>query len=396
MNLFENFDEIVNEEFVEKFKSHNSDNLGDLSLAIKGISYTLLAGLIRKTSSDMSSGMLYNQLLENYRKINVPENLASIFSQDQVLAKINSDGSKIISQIFPAYKSPLLSMISSYAGTSKASTTTASGIVAVVLVKILGKEIETNKLDKDSLVVLLRKHHEELLSRIPENLLEKMIPSLGLHELMNMRPLSAKKSEPTTISETTTEDSGDGYTNEGGSLINPKILVFVVILLAIAGGAYYYYTQNGNFDFFKKSEVPVQTLEIEADSSVSDSTGKALATEEPGVSSEFDTFKEYVYNMAEAPGKEFDFKSIKFIADSTGVSPETQPVVANIAQLMGENAKLQIKITAFSGSGDTPFNNKRAFAIKRLLTAKGINGIRIDAVSGGVGEDSPRIKVITK
>ena len=69
MNLFENFEDIINEDFIAKLKSYSSDNLGDVEVAVKGVFYTLVAGLIRRTNSDMSAGMLYNQIKEKYNKI---------------------------------------------------------------------------------------------------------------------------------------------------------------------------------------------------------------------------------------------------------------------------------------------------------------------------------------
>ncbi|MCY1375898.1 hypothetical protein D9M69_633480 [compost metagenome] len=71
-------------------------------------------------------------------------------------------------------------------------------------------------------------------------------------------------------------------------------------------------------------------------------------------------------------------------------------MVDSIGGLMENNPRLQIKITAFSGSGEKAFNNKRAFFVKRILTGKGIDPIKIDAVSGGIGEDFIKIKVISK
>lgn len=406
MNLFESFNEIVTDEFIEKFKSYTNDSHGDLNVTVKGVFYTLLAGMIRKTNSDMSAGMLFNQIQENAKRVNLPSNLASIFSQESVLKKIEADGAKIISQVFPAYKSPLLSLVSTYSGTSKATTSMASSIVANVIISMFKKESETGKWDKEQMVALLRQHHEPLLDTIPEGLLEKMIPSLGLHDLMTIRPYTPKKDkndglipnknaveEESSIKkqieyadlESDSDSSGKGW-----------IIGLLIGLLIIGGGLYYYYTENGNLNFFAKKEIPVESLEVDS-LALEDSVVTQTPTVAPAVTpSDFSGFKSYTLSKSEAAGKEFDFKSISFISDSTGVTPESVAIVDSIATLMKANPKLQVKITAFSGSGEAPFNNKRAFSVKRLLTARGIDGIKIDAVSGGIGEDFPKIKVITK
>jgi len=401
MNLFESFDEIVNDEFIEKFKSYTSTTHGDLNVTVKGIFYTLLAGMIRKTYSDMSAGMLFNQIEENSKRVNLPANLASIFSQESVLKKIEKDGSKIISQVFPAYKSPLLSMISTYSGVSKATTTTASDIVANVIISLFKKDMESGKWDKEQMVSLLRQHHEPLLNAIPEPLLEKMIPSLGLHELMTVRPYVAKKEKAETGSKNREEtiapvDYPDAVTESSSS--NGWLIGILIGILVIGGGLYYYYTQNGNLNFFTKKEVPVESVDSLAEEGiVTDSTAAVGSVEpQPALSDDFGAFKTYILNRSEPAGKEFDLKSVRFVADSVSLQPSSFAVVDSIGGLMKNNPRLQIKITAFSGSGEKAFNNKRAFFVKRILTGKGVESIRIDAVSGGIGDDFTKIKVISK
>lgn len=400
MNLFESFDEVVNDEFIEKFKSYTSTTHGDLNVTVKGIFYTLLAGMIRKTYSDMSAGMLFNQIEENSKRINLPANLASIFSQESVLKKIEKDGSKIISQVFPAYKSPLLSMISTYSGVSKATTTTASDIVANVIISLFKKDMESGKWDKDQMVSLLRQHHEPLLNVIPEPLLEKMIPSLGLHELMTVRPYVPKKEKAETVSKNREENVAPVEYPEAateGSSSNSWLIGILIGILVIGGGMYYYYTQNGNLNFFTKKEVPVESIDSLAEEGIlTDSTTTTEPQPAPALTDDFSAFKTYVLNRSEPAGKEFDLKSVKFVTDSVSLQASSFAVVDSIGGLMRNNPKLQIKITAFSGSGDKAFNNKRAFFVKRILTGKGIDAIKIDAVSGGIGEDFTKIKVISK
>lgn len=401
MNLFESFDEIVNDEFIEKFKSYTSTTHGDLNVTVKGVFYTLLAGMIRKTNSDMSAGMLFNQIEENAKKINLPSNLASIFSQESVLKKIETDGSKIISQVFPAYKSPLLSMISTYSGVSKATTTTASDIVANVIISMFKKDIESGKWDKDQMVSLLRQHHEPLLNAIPEPLLEKMIPSLGLHDLMTVRPYVVKKETGAKTREETVAPVDYPDTTGEKSSSNGWLIGLILGLLVIGGGLYYYYTRNGNLNFFAKKEVPVESVDSLSEEGSPADTSAVNPVAQPAAATtattnDFGTFKAYILNKSEPAGKEFDLKSVKFVTDSVSLQTTSFAVVDSIGGLMKDNPRLQIKITAFSGSGEKAFNNKRAFFVKRILTGKGIESVRIDAVSGGIGEDFTKIKVISK
>lgn len=403
MTLFESFDEIANDEFIDRFKTYSNENNAKLDVAVKGIFYTLLAGLIRKTYSDMSAGMLFNQIQENAKKINLPAKLSEIFDKPSEIKEIETAGTKIISQVFPAYKSPLLSMISTYSNTSKATTTLAANIVANVLVSLFKKDIESGKMDKEQMVVQLRQHQEPLLDTVPESLLERMIPALGLHDLMKVRPYTPKKekldNQPKQKEESRIEETSSFLEPQESSGSKLWVVALIVGILAVGGGLYYWFSQNGGFSLFGKKEVPVESLETPVDSLITDSTAVSLdtvATEAtPSSTDEYMVFEEYV-NGTEAAGKEFDFSTIKFDQDTTTVSSASTEIVGNIASLMQKNPKLQVKISAFSKSGDNKLNTRRAFYVKRLITAKGVNPIRIDAVAGETGDDFAKIKVISK
>ena len=242
MNLFESFDEVISDDFIQQVKSLSNDNLGDVEVAMKGVFYTLLAGLIRRTNSDMSSGMLFNQIKEKYKNNSIPLDKLSIFEKKATIDNVTENGSKIISQIFPAYKSPLLSMIGSYASTSKNTTVLTSGITASLLVDLLGKQISAENMDKESLVYFLKQHHELLLQKAPESLMEKMIPALGLQELINSKFAPMKKPEPNTknLEEVETPKVFEEYEdNEGGTFFNKKVLIALLAIVILGGIGYY-------------------------------------------------------------------------------------------------------------------------------------------------------------
>jgi hypothetical protein len=416
MNLFENFEDIINEDFISKLKSYTNDNLGDIEVAVKGVFYTLVAGLIRRTNSDMSAGMLYNQIKEKYIKSSVPEDKSLLFAQKGLIEKVAEDGSKIISQIFPAYKSPLLSMIGSYANTSKNVTVVTSGLTASLLVDLLGQKINAENMDKEALVYYLKQHHEVLLQKAPESLMEKMIPALGLQELINTKIVSQKKPEPASKpseeSNVVTNISAisEGYSQESSSEVffNKKMLLGLLALVVVGGIAYYLWANNSDLSFFSKEEAPVET--IDEDLLFADSLDKASKdslkiinkgldsskANSPLKLSEFGALKQYLDDNSKADGTEFDFKSIQYIDKSFDLTSESLSIIDSLAILMNSNSNLQIKITAFSEGGDVKLNNKRAFAIKKMLLRKGVNTIRIDAGSGGNGGNFPKIKVVTK
>ncbi|MDP1816897.1 MAG: hypothetical protein Q8K92_20760 [Leadbetterella sp.] len=413
MNLFENFEDIINEDFITKLKSISTDNLGDVEVAVKGVFYTLVAGLIRRTNSDMSAGMLFNQIKEKYNKSSIPEDKSLLFSQKGLIEKVAEDGSKIISQIFPAYKSPLLSMIGSYANTSKNVTVITSGLTSSLLIDLLGNKISSENMDKDDLIYYLKQHHELLLQQAPESLMEKMIPALGLQELINTKIVAPKKPEAKATEEEavvpTTSSFSEGYNNDSSSetFFNKKVLLGLLALALLGGILYFFWAKSGDFSFFSKEEAPVESIDeelmfadsldrVSKDSVQVNVSADSSKTVQASSTSEFVVLKQYVNDKTKGQGSEFDFKSIQYIDKSFDLTNESIPVIDSIAGLMNANGRLQIKITAFSEGGDQKLNNKRAFAVKKVLLRKGVNTIRIDAGSGGNGGNYPKIKVVTK
>jgi outer membrane protein OmpA-like peptidoglycan-associated protein len=78
------------------------------------------------------------------------------------------------------------------------------------------------------------------------------------------------------------------------------------------------------------------------------------------------------------------------------LKPESLPAVDSLYSIIKNDKNIQIKITGFSPQNDEKLNVKRAFAIKKLLSKKGVDLIRLDAVSGGVGGDFPKMKIVQK
>jgi outer membrane protein OmpA-like peptidoglycan-associated protein len=414
MNLFESFNNIVNDDFNTKIKSITTDGLGDSELAIKGIFHTLVAGLIRRCNSDMSSGMLFNQIQEKYKKSVLPVNFLDQLSDKTFLDKINNDGSKIISQIFPAYKSPLLSMISTYAGTSKNSTVLFSSITANILIDILGQKVNSEKFSKEDLVAFLRQHHEALFKDTPEILMDKMIPALGLQELTNMKFIPQKKSEN---SSKISEDESPSYTSnvedeptESSTFVNKKLILALIVIGILGAVGYYLYANSDKLSFLKGDTATVES--VEEDLALEDSLNKPAVTDvaktvnadsianiaQPitNTGDEVLNMMTYVEDLAQPAGKIFDFKSIGYVGNTFELAPTAIPVIENLADQMLAKPALQIKIIAFDKTGNTMLNNKRAFSIKKVLIRKGVEAVRIDAGSGGVGAENPKIKVILK
>lgn len=397
MNLFESFDNILADGFIDKLNTYTTDNLGDFEIASKGIFYTLVAGLIRRSNSDMSAGMLFNQVNERYQKVGSGKSLDEKLKDKSSFDELVKDGSKVLSQIFPAYKSPLLSMIGQYANTSKNNTLMFSGLISSILVDLLGKKINAEKMTKEDLSYFIKQHHESLFEKAPDALMEKMIPALGLQELTNMKFSSQKKNE--NVSEKKEEIAKDSYEIEVDSeprSVNKLLLILVGVIVAALVG-YLIYQNKDQISIFNSEETPVEVLEESAYMSDTLEIKDSLAAEVvlPVSNNDLTELKAYVVGN-EPAGKEFEMKSFVFLENSFELKPESLPAVDSLYSIIKNDKNIQIKITGFSPQNDEKLNVKRAFTIKKLLSKKGVDLIRLDAVSGGVGSDFPKMKIVQK
>ena len=150
MTLFQKFDESLSDELIEKLKGLGDRNLGDTQGAIYAIFYTLLAGLIRRANSDMSTNMLVNQIKRINDKYLKDFNSQTDFNSVKSLTEFVDLGEKNMSQIFPSFKSQLLNLVIAHSGTGKNETSKYTGFVNALIIKFLAEKLESG-ISKDEL-----------------------------------------------------------------------------------------------------------------------------------------------------------------------------------------------------------------------------------------------------
>jgi outer membrane protein OmpA-like peptidoglycan-associated protein len=426
MNLFDTLNEALSEDVVSKIAKLTDEEPDKTKKALDGIMYTLIAGLIRRTGSAMSVNMLFNQIQKGSRSgelINAP---MSYLEKKDKLEGVLKSGEGLVSQIFPAYKSPLISMIGTYAGIKKNSSTMYSAFMAPVLIDAVGKEINDKKFDVDGLVSYMLDHHEPLLEKAPEDLMEKMIPSLGLQELtsgkfsMNKRAAILTNTKIQKVKPVSSLDKAEERIEEettgGGSPISLKWLIGLLVgALLIAGGVYYY------LNFYQKSTdneeeiqqvmstdsintVPVDTTTVKAlqDSVKKDTLTTALPVP-PVLGDEYSSFgtnlSTYLADASKKAGEVVPMSNIKFVAGTANPDPDSDLIISELADLMQKFPKSQVQLQGHAidaGAKNTVIAMRRAFAIKTALEKKGVEPKRIDAVGSGNKENKVDVKIVSK
>jgi hypothetical protein len=399
MTLFEKFDNTVDGELIRKLSELSDYRLGNSEEAVKATFYTLMAGLIRRANSDMSTGLLLNQVKKIAGRDMGKIDLSAALKNKTDIQKLVEIGDNNMSQIFPSLKSQLINLVTTYSGTSKEQAANYIGFLNALIIRFLSEEID-NGMDKDDLMNYLKSHRDPLFEIAPENLVEKMIPAMGMHELRSMKLTYAKKQEEkvTAKREERKKDTVLVESYPEGldtSKINaPKILAIIAIVAALGSIAYFVFFSENNL-FSKKdskaTEVVISDLpEMLPENTLT--TDSLEADANPDVSALTEILKAEQLN----PNLEIRLEALKFGGDSTELTTTSFPVVDTLLAVFKRNPRFQIQVKGAYSKGDSQIAVKRAFYLKRVLQSKGVDPIRIDAVADTEAVDYLKIRVVSK
>ncbi|WP_304233699.1 hypothetical protein [Jiulongibacter sediminis] len=404
MTLFEKFDGVISDELVENLKGLSDRNLGDSKGAIYAIFYTMLAGLIRRANSDMSTGMLVNQI----KKINTKDyselDLETASSKKEKLKDFVQAGEKNMSQIFPSFKSQLMNLVVIHSGTSKAESSKYAGFVNSFIIKVLSKKLQEG-MDKHELMNYLKEHRDPLFENAPANLVEKMIPAMGMHELRTMKMTYAKKveerekkemaDEEVEYVESTTDAESSSYDFAEESKKSFKIPIIIVLGVALVGLLGYFIYESRE-DLFGSEEMSQSSVVNEELVNEIDSTAVLPVQEGPAVDPAITAFNEIISASDLSNGDEVRVESLSFVADSIELSNPQNAFVDTLFNEFSSNPRFQIQIKGHHSGGDTQVAIRRAFYLKRMLQSKGVDPIKIDAISDPEKIDYLKIRVVSK
>ncbi|SOE22795.1 hypothetical protein SAMN06298216_3199 [Spirosomataceae bacterium TFI 002] len=400
MNLFEKFEEVLSSDILKSFDKLYDEHSGDYEKAINGIFYTMIAGLIRRSNSVMSTNMMINQIQKNYSEEVQNFDFAKNENKEKDILEMINMGQSSISQIFPAFKSPLLSLISAYAGTGKQQTTGFTGYITSYVIQKLGNMLFKENMSPDDLIYYIQQHREVLFDKAPKELLDKMIPALGLQELSTMRVVTPRKNTGKKVatdqgdsSESSIEYEEAGSSYEQNSSTNKWIfLAIAVAALAILSVVVY---QNKAELFGDSQDVEVadpveEGLMMPVDSVASDT----LKTEIVAPNGDLPIAD--LKNSSNSLDKVYDLPMFTFTGEEVDLNTEQLAMAKPLVDLMKENSRIQVQILGNHNGVKDNIALKRAFSLKRYLLEQGIDNIRIDATGYDSKNNALQIKVISR
>ena len=423
MNLFANLTEVFNSEVVSRIATYIDEPTEKTSKAVNGLVYTIVGGLMKRTTSEIGVNQLYNHVQKGNYDGSLLDNLSTVLRDPAQTNTLITHGNDVISHLLPAMKSSIGTMISSYAGIRNSSAISLLGLVTTIVLHVLGKQVKDRKLDADGLAALLFSERDALVNAVPEEFLPRLVDKVGLQQVIAGVAVPARRTtveSPSRSVATATRpaasyDYADDSDNDNGALTKWGFGALVVVALAAVG--YYIYQNTQKYSNSRENVSDVTTVTgdtIQADTvtrslavpkettpksaSAAVSTIPATATAASGLTQ---ALTPYLTNAVLPKGRVFPLPGIAFVPGSLSMTPGSQAAIGELATLLKTYPQLQVQLVGYANDAQRGFgftnrslSFKRVNLIKQQLVSYGINYLRVDAIGRGTGvalRDTSRI-----
>ena len=404
--------------------------------AFDGALPSVLGGLLQKANEPGGAGSIMDMIGEVMTPnradgdVVTPENgilgqLGSLLSSQGQSGSLLSMGSGILQSLFGDKTSAISSAIASYSGVKQSSASSLLSLAGPILVSVLGKTISKEGTGISGLGSLLSSQQAHLTSAMPSGLgsLLGAIPGLGM-----LGSLGSKVGEfispatshvpPTNVPPTrpTPEYSSNDDNSSGGGA---NWLPWILLLLGLA--ALFYFMRSCG----KEKEAVTTTTETVIDSTSStldnaadhigeaaDSAGSAISDAAAKLGAFFKRklpsglelnipelgIENKLIQFIEDSGKPvdkttwFNFDRLLFNTGQATLRPESQEQLTNIAAILKEYPKVNIKLGGYTdNTGSAAVNKKlsqdRAETVLGELVKLGVDKSRLEAE--GYGPEHP-------
>jgi outer membrane protein OmpA-like peptidoglycan-associated protein len=426
MNLFGNLKDTLPPALRAKLAQFVGESPEKTGKALDGLFPTVAGGLLKRASTETGLDQLFRTLQRTDFDKPLLDTLPTLLESPERTTQLISSGNGLVSQLLPDKKSSIATMISSYAKVRNSSATSLLGLTMPLVLATLRRETVERNLDVQGLGSLLADQREAWLGTIPEGLADKLFEVLGIDNWHGMdaalrnsgvavqrRASAAIASKATPVKMATPPLVVEEPEEEASGVKLSRWLIPTLALVALGGGAYWYLNRPQTTESDAETEpvaeqvTPVSDTLARADSAsrvpmLTDTSKKASppATPPPAPTNQdnfIGLFNDYLKDPAAKPGRTFTLHGVKFSPAASMYTAESGAAIAQLAQVMKANPKVQIKLIGYAAEGDTLDNKrlstKRANNIKSTLIESGINFIRIDAAGLGNTAGTSRIDV---
>ena len=432
MNLFEELKALLVGEVANKAANILGEKEEKVKIALEGLVPTFVGGLMKRASNEAGATTLLNVVKKSNNDGNIVEQLDLLLQNKESFAGFVEKGNSLVSMLLPDKKSSIATMISQFAGVRNSSATALLSVVAPLVVGKLGNLVTSQGLDKTGLANVILDQRSILLDETPENLQPKMIDVLGLATFMSEEIKPVQFATGTIKSNTTqtitpkkaienrpvTYSDKDYDSQEGSGMSMPKWLLPTFFIALVIGGFIYFgvtydwsqlkgnnaveqdtsQTEQVTNAQIDTTNLPKDTVTAKVDSTGSpklDSSTKMIGVNLPNgqkldlAEGTFNyKFAKYLTDSSAKVNQIFTFDNLNFEPNTPNLVAGSDKTVQDLAKIMTAYPRVQLKLTGHTdNTGDSLQNRKlslkRAFAVKNLLVANGIQDLRIDFTGRG-------------
>ncbi len=418
MNLFANITNVLSSDVLSRIATYIDEPPAKTTKAVNGLVYTIVGGLMKRTTSEIGVNQLYNHIQKGRFDGSLTENLAAVLRDPTLTNTLIMQGNDVISHLLPAMKSSIGNMISGYAGIRNSSAIALLGLITSLVLHVLGKQVKDQKLDADGLAASLFTERETLVNAVPEDFMPQLVEKVGLHQVVAGLAMPARRATDSAGRSTATAtrpavsyepvDESDG---ENETLT--KWGVGALIAVALGVGGYYLYQNTQRYSDGQEQVNDVTT--ITSDTVQADTVARSLAvpidssTKTPPKSTSVaaittaapsttvaasgdltSRMAPYLGNAALPKGRTFPITSITFPPGSFSLTPGSEAGIAELTTLLKTYPRLQVQLVGYANDAKGDMTNKslsfkRVVEIKHRLMAAGIDYMRLDAIGRGTG-----------
>ncbi|GAB4051040.1 DUF937 domain-containing protein [Spirosoma litoris] len=417
MNLFANLTNVLNSDVLSRIATYIDEPTEKTTKAVNGLVYTIIGGLMKRTTSEIGVNQLYNHIQKGRYDGSLTENLPAVLKDAALTNTLITQGNDVISHLLPAMKSSIGSMISGYAGIRNSSSIGLLGLTTTIVLHVLGKQVKDQKLDADGLAASLFSERDAFVNAVPEDFMPQLVEKVGLHQVVAGLAMPARRTTAESSGRTTTTvtrpaisyEPADDSDSENETLTKWGVGALIAVALAVGGYYLYQNTQkysNGEeaIDVTSMADT-LQTDTVARSLAVpKDSTAKTASKPTPATATTTlgaatsavaaggltQQLAPYLGNAALPKGRVFPLTGITFQPGSLSMAAGAQATVNELATILKTYPQLQIQLVGYANDATGEFTNKslsfkRVNQIKQQLMASGINFMRIDAIGRGTG-----------
>lgn len=395
MNLLVELKENLTDTVVSRAAYYVDENPEKTRVALEGLVHTVIAGLMKRTTTEIGVNQLYNAIQKGKFDGNLVASYPDMLRDPEQIGRLVETGSNSISHLLPAMKSAIGLAISGYANIKNSAAITLLGLVTPLILGMLNRLVVENKLDADALAAVLADQRDNLIEMTPEKLLDRIAEGLNIQQILTVGVQPAKRTAyvdraPVQERQRYSEPEDEG----NGSLV--KWGVGALVILALAGAGYYIWNNTQSYSSANEEEA-MSTEFVDSAATAKptpatrpDSARLTAATAGAATAGATTALAAYLTNPQAPAGRSFRIPSLDFEPGTDQLKPAGVTTIGELATLLKANPAIQIRLVGYANDAIPPMGNRalsinRVQSIKNQLIKAGINYIRIDAIGLGTG-----------